>query len=232
MTMKMWDLAATEDDRRFSPYCWRIKMALAHKGLQAETVPWRFTEKDAIAFSGQGLVPVLVDGDREVHDSWAIACHLEDEYPVKPLFGSAQARALAYVFKIWTESTIHPPVLRAIMNELFAALHHKDKQYFRESREKRFGKTLEELGRDPKKAIADLRTALLPVRQQLVQEPFVSGQKPGFADYILFGTFQWARAVSPRRLLEPDDPVYAWRERMLDLHGGLARKAKGYEVWS
>ncbi len=232
MALKLWDLAAAEDDRRFSPYCWRAKMALAHKGLQAEMVPWRFTEKEAIAFSGQDKVPVLRDGDKEVHDSWGIANYLEDKYPVKPLFGSAQARSLAYVFKIWTESTIHPPVLRAVILDLHAALHEKDQPYFRESREKRFGKTLEELGADPKKAIADLRGALLPVRQQLVQEPYISGKDPGFADYILFGAFQWARAVSPQRLLEPDDPVFAWRERLLDLHGGLARKAKGYEVWA
>lgn len=232
MALKLWDLAAADDDRRFSPYCWRAKLALAHKGLQAQTVPWRFTEKDAIAFSGQGTVPVLMDGDREVHDSWAIANYLEDQYPVKPLFGCAQARALAYVFKTWTESTIHPPVLRAVVLDLFAALHEKDKAYFRETREKRFGGTLEAHGSDPKQAIADLRGALLPVRQQLVQAPYVCGADPGFADYILFGAFQWARTVSPQRLLEPDDPVYAWRERMLDLYGGLARNAKGYAVWS
>jgi glutathione S-transferase len=232
MALKMWDLAGAEDDRRFSPHCWRAKLALAHKGMKAETVPWRFTEKQAIAFSGQGLVPVLVDGDKEVHDSWAIACYLEDKYPVNPLFGSPQARALSYVFKIWTESTIHGPILRAIVNDLFAALHDKDQPYFRESREKRFGKTLEQFGSDPKQAVADLRSALLPVRQHLVQDPYVCGKGPGFADYILFGAFQWARAVSPTRLLEPDDPVYAWRERVLNLYDGLARKAKGYEVWS
>ena len=207
-------------------------MALAHKGLEAETIPWRFTDTEAIAFSGQDKVPVLVDGDSEVHDSWAIACYLEDSYPVKPLFGSAQARSLAHVFKIWTESTIHPPVLRTVILDLFNALHEKDREYFRESREKRFGKPLEEVGADPKKAAADLRTALLPVRQQLVQEPYVCGQDPGFADYILFGAFQWARAVSPQRLLEPDDPVYAWRERVLDLWGGYARQAKGFPVWA
>ena len=41
--IKLYDLAAAEDDRRFSPYCWRTKMALKHKGLEFETVPWRFT---------------------------------------------------------------------------------------------------------------------------------------------------------------------------------------------
>jgi hypothetical protein len=88
------------------------------------------------------------------------------------------------------------------------------------------------VGADPKGAIQALRGALLPVRKQLVEAPFVCGQSPAFADYILFGPFQWARAVSPQRLLEPDDPVFVWRERMLDLYGGLARSAKGYPVWA
>jgi glutathione S-transferase len=232
MAIRMWDLAAAEQDRRFSPYCWRIKMALAHKGLEVETIPWRFTDKEAIAFSGQDKVPVLQDGQAIVHDSWTIACHLDEQYPAPPLFESAQARALAYAFKFWVETTLHAPVLRAILADLFPLLHDKDKPYFRESREKRFGKTLEQAGADPKKAVAELRTVLLPVRQALVQQPFVSGNAPAFADYILFGPFQWARAMSPQRLLEPDDPVYAWRERMLDLHGGVARRAKGYPVWA
>jgi glutathione S-transferase len=232
MTMQLWELAGAEDDRLFSPYCWRIRMALAHKGLSAETLPWRFTDADKIAFSGQGLVPVLMDGDTVVHDSWAIAEYLEAKVPDRRLFDSPQAKSLAFVFKTWVESAIHGPIFRAMVLDLFAALHEKDKAYFRESREKRFGMTLEQFGADPRKGVADLRTALLPVRKQLVQEPFVSGKAPGFADYILFGPFQWARAMSPQRLLEPDDPVYAWRERMLDLHGGLARKARGYPVWA
>jgi glutathione S-transferase len=38
---------------------------------------------------------VLQDGDQVVHDSWAIAEHLEGKYPAKPLFDSAQAKSLA-----------------------------------------------------------------------------------------------------------------------------------------
>ena len=37
----------TDPNRRFSPFCWRARMALAHKG-QVETKPWRFTEKDKL----------------------------------------------------------------------------------------------------------------------------------------------------------------------------------------
>jgi hypothetical protein len=48
--------------------------------------------------------------------------------------------------------------------------------------------------------------------------------KPLFAGYILFGAFQWARVISPLRLLDPDDPVAQWFERCLDVHGGEMRK--------
>jgi glutathione S-transferase len=233
MTIKLYDLAAAEDDRRFSPYCWRTKMALKHKGLEFDAVPWRFSEKDAIAFSGQGLVPVMVDGGTTVYDSWRIAVYLDDAYPQRPaLFEGSQSRALTDFVGQWAFRTLHPAVFRVVILDLFSRLHEKDKPYFRESREKRFGMTLEEFGSEPKKRLADLRGALELLRPGLVQNAFVSGNGPGYADYIVFGAFQWARAMSPIRLLEPDDPVFAWRERMLDLWGGYARQAKGYPVWS
>ncbi len=233
MTIRMWDLAGAEDERRFSPYCWRIRMALAHKGLEVETLPWRFTEKDALAFCGQSTVPVIVDGGKAVHDSWSIAEYLDAAYPDRPaLFAGEESRALAYFFKFWCERTVHAAIMRVILVDLYASLHPKDQPYFRESREKRLGTTLEAFGADRNAALATLRGSLDAVRAALVLRPFMSGAAPAFADYILFGAFQWARAVSPIRLLEPDDPVYAWRERMLDLHGGLARLACGYPVWA
>jgi hypothetical protein len=82
--MKLFDLAGAESARRFSPYCWRIKLALAHKGLTAETIPWRFTDKDAIAMSGQGRVPVLLDGDKVVSEFLGYC-----ELPGRLLSGSA-----------------------------------------------------------------------------------------------------------------------------------------------
>ena len=77
MTRTLYDLTGAYD-LRFSPNCWRSRMALAHKGLDVECEPCRFTEKDKLAFSGQTRVPVLRDGDTVVSDSWAIACYLED----------------------------------------------------------------------------------------------------------------------------------------------------------
>lgn len=230
MPLKLYDLAGHEDTRRFSPNCWRIRLALAHKGLTPETVPWRFTEKSAIAFSGQERVPVLVDGERVLSDSWDIACYLEETYPEPPLFGGPQARAEALFIKHWIEATIHPLVLRIIVMDLYRHLHPKDRAYFRHSREARFGTSLEIHASQKAYAVAALRQDLDPVRRTLRGQDWMCGESPGFADYMLFGAFQWARCVSPERLLKPEDAVYAWRQRMLSLFDGLAAACPGYPV--
>ena len=229
MDRKLYDLAGADDARRFSPHCWRARMALAHKGLDHETVPWRFTEREAIAFSGQGLVPVLVDGGRTVADSWAIALYLDEAYPDRPaLFEGPQARAHALFIRNWCAQVLHPAVLRVIVMDLFNSLHEKDKAYFRETREKRFGTSLESIAAAREGNLEALRKTLGPLRATLAENPWLGGEAPSYADYIAFGAFQWARAVSPIKLVEPDDPVAAWRGRLLDLFDGLAGKAMGY----
>src|SRR2546422_1426362 len=128
MAIKLYDLAGAEDDRRFSPYCWRVKMALKHKGLDFETVPWRMAEKDVIAPYKSPTVPVLVDGANSVYDSWAIALYLDEVYPSRPrLFGGTEARTLADFFNQWTVKAVHPPLLRVIILDIFGKVHEKDR---------------------------------------------------------------------------------------------------------
>jgi glutathione S-transferase len=221
----LYDLAGADEACRFSPYCWRIAMALAHKGLTFETMPVRFTDKPLIAFSGQDRVPVLRDGgDKVVSDSWVIAAYLETAYPERPsLFGGAQGRALTDFIRHWTERVVHTQVLPLIILDILARLGRDDAAYFRSSREARFGRRLEEVAGAAEEKRAALKTSLSPLRATLSDQPFVAGHEPAFADYVVFGAFQWARVVSPHDLLDGDDPVVAWRERMLDLFGGLAR---------
>jgi glutathione S-transferase len=231
MAIQLYDLAGAEEDRRFSPYCWRVKMALQHKGLEFETIPWRYTEKDKIAFSGSTAVPVMVDGDRAVYDSFEIAVYLDEAYPSRPgLFEGSESRALSLFLNHWAVRSLHAPLLRAVVLDIYRHLHEKDRAYWRETREKRLGARLEDAASDSQKALAEFRGALEPLRPGLAQNGFIAGRGPGFADYIVFGTFQWARCISPLKLLEPDDALYKWRERMLELFQGYAREAKGYPV--
>ena len=230
MAIRLYDLAGADEALRFSPHCWRTRMALAHKGLQVETVPWRFTEKEEIAFSKQGAVPVIVDGDRHVVDSWKIAQYLEETYPERPsLFGGAEGRAVTRFVNDWVNGFLLSQVLPLIITDVHGRLHEKDKAYFRESREERFGRSLEEVADDSEERLKAFRAALQPLRMTLSDQPFLGGETALYADYSVFGLFQWARCVSDTPLLATDDPVHAWRERLLDAFDGLARNSPAQE---
>ncbi|MCC7271796.1 MAG: glutathione S-transferase family protein [Alphaproteobacteria bacterium] len=222
----LYDLAGADPALRFSPFCWRTRLALAHKGLDVETVPWRFTEKDAIAFSGQGRVPVLVDGGRAVHDSLAIALYLEESYPDRPsLFGGPGGIAATRFVNAFADTVVQPAIGRMIVSHIPDLLAAADRAYFVASREARYGKPLAAVTADREATRVAFRASLEPLRVVLGAQRFLGGAAPLYADHILFGGFQWARCASPFELLADDDPVHGWRERMLDAYDGLGRKA-------
>lgn len=224
--LALYELAGADPEVRFSPHCWKTRMALAHKGLQAERLPWRFSDKARIAFTGQGLVPVLVHGEAWVNDSWRIACHLEEHYPDRPaLFGGPQARALARFANSWADTALLPAVAKIIVADIPARLDAADRPYFVESREKRMG-SLQALRAEQPAHLETLHRVLLPLRHTLREQPYLAGDAPAYADYAVFGMFMWARCVSPVELLrEDDEAVRAWRERLLDAHGSMGRRA-------
>ncbi|HSU06048.1 MAG TPA: glutathione S-transferase family protein [Acetobacteraceae bacterium] len=228
MAIVMHDLAGADPALRFSPYCWRIRMALAHKDVPARTVPWRFSDKPALAFSGQGRVPVIKDGNKVIADSWEIATYLEERYDDRPsLFGCEIGHAHARFINAWSDGVMMPPIARMIVRDVLDVLDPKDRAYFRKSREERFGTKLEQVQADRDERLPAFRTLLEPVRNALKAQDWIGGEDgPSYGDYIIFGNLQWARCVSRFELLADDDPIAAWRERMLDLFGGLAGSAK------
>jgi len=229
LAITLYDLAGSEAERRFSPFCWRTRMALAHKGLAVETVPWRFTEKDRLPQPNAGRVPVIVDDGRVVHDSTAIADYLEERYADRPaLFGGAAARALTGFVQNWTETVLQPAIIGFAVFDIWRHIGPADQAYFRRSREERLGKTLEAVVADRAARLPAFRESLAPLRRTVERQKFLAGEAPAYADYIVFGAFQWGRAISDFELLAADDPVAAWRGRMLDAFGGLARNSPAY----
>ena len=59
MTRQLYELCGIDAARVFSPYCWRSRMALAHKRLSFESVPWRFTEGERLAFGPMAATMML-----------------------------------------------------------------------------------------------------------------------------------------------------------------------------
>jgi glutathione S-transferase len=204
-----------KNDERFSPFCWRARFAIAHKGLDAKCVPVRFTEKQLVAFSGQERVPVLVDGATTVYDSWAIADYLERAYPDRPsLFGGEEAKALTRFADLWATQSLFPSLVRLALVDVLDHLDAADALYVRESREKQLGMPWETLRqqREAYKPIFLQQLGLL--RRHLRRQPFLAGAASTYADYSIFGLFQWARMISDYPLLEPDDGLHDWYGRM------------------
>lgn len=229
MAIVVYDLVGI-DDRRFSPNTWRTRLALAHKGLEAEARPTRFVDIQDIGGGGHKTVPVIEDGDITVGDSWAIAEYLEDTYPDRPsLFGGGAGRRLTQAFQNWVLCEVYSKIAPLVVCDIVDHLDEGDRDYFRESREKRFGMSLEDVQAGREDRIEPFRKSLHPARMTLRDGPFIGGDAPLYADYILFAALLWPRVISPLKLLTPDDPVYAWFERCLNLHGGLARSTPSYD---
>jgi glutathione S-transferase len=226
MSIVLHDLAGEDPDLRFSPYCWRTRFALAHKGLPVETVPWRFTDREAIAFSGQGKVPVIQHEGTVVSDSWTIAEYIEEQAPSPTLFGGATGRAHALFINSWADAVLVGGIARFIVRDLLDVIHPKDHDYFRSSREARFGISLEAAQQGREDRLAAFRDQLLPIRLVLRRQAWLGGAAPSYADHIVAGTLMWPRCASGFELLESNDPVAQWLDRVLDLYGGLGRSAR------
>lgn len=95
----------------FSTNVERVALALAYKGIEVESVVIEYSDRSkVIEVSGQGLVPVIVDGRHVVNDSHAILRHLEERDPDPPLFARDPARrAELDVFLEWFDAVWKGP---------------------------------------------------------------------------------------------------------------------------
>jgi glutathione S-transferase len=222
--LELWELGGRRDCR-FSTFSWRTRLALHHKRLAFVVHPVAVSDKAAIAFSGQGKVPILKHGEHVVTDSWAIACYLERAFPDAPsLFGGPVGESLTHFFNLWTDRELVPAIVPYLMRDVLDCVEEADARHLRGQIEGFFKKPLEELAGERGKALEQFRRRLQPVRKTLEQRRFLGGDAPAYADHILFGVLQWARVVSTATVLEPSDVVAAWFERVLDLYDGEGRK--------
>lgn len=223
-TIKTYDIT-TQDGTRFSPHAWRTTMALAHKGLSTDCSKIGFIDIPGICDGGRKIVPTIEHGDTVLSDSWSIALYLEETFPEGPsLFGGEKGKAHAAFLNNWAAFSLHPLVIRVIILDIFNRLQDKDRDYFRTSREGRFGMSLEDFAAGGDEAQGKLKGVLMPLAKTLEAQPWMGGPVPSYADYIVFGAFQWVRTTSTFDLAAlGGEPVQKWLEATLALYDGLGR---------
>ncbi|MFD0915672.1 glutathione S-transferase family protein [Pseudahrensia aquimaris] len=223
MTIKLYELCGAHDTLLFSPHCWKTRLSLAHKGLDFETVPVPFTQ--VASTEGEGRrVPIMRDGDTVVEDSFEIAKYLDEKHPDKPkLIGD---EALTAFIINWTQTQLHPAVVQLCLMDIYNALAPEDQAFFRTTREKVFGMTLEEFHAKFPKTPDALNKALVPLELTLKKQDFIGGENPQFADYVAFGALQWLRIFTGDTFLPKDNNMARWLNALLDMYDGDGRKAQ------
>jgi glutathione S-transferase len=226
--VRLYELAL-ENGRSASPFVWRIRYALAHKGIAFESEYLNFREIPT-RFEGRfKTVPIIEHGETSLNESWDIAEYLDKAFPdAPPLFSSEAERATVRLMDEWFTAEVLRRLFRMYILDVHDSAHPLDRPYFRESREQGFlrGRTLEDFTADRASQIPAVRDALKPLRAHLSKNAYVGGSAPNYADYIVLGAFIWVASVGTLPCLSRDDSLLGYLERGFDLYEGMARDAR------
>jgi maleylacetoacetate isomerase/maleylpyruvate isomerase len=118
---------------------YRVRIALALKGLDYEYLPVHLTKNEQFkesyaAVSASRLVPTLVDDDKVLTQSLAIIEYLDETHPEPPLLprdaaGRARVRALAYDIACEIHPLDNLRVLRYLVRDLKVSEDDKNRWY-------------------------------------------------------------------------------------------------------
>jgi len=215
MTITLYELSGQDRDVRFSPHCWKSRLALVHKQLIYDSEGVCFTEKEKIAFSNQKLLPVITDGGKTVTDSWDIALYLEDKYPDSPsLFGDESTKQDIESIHQWANTALARHVPSIILVDIFNLIREEDREYFRETREARVGKTLEACCSDPQASIDAFCEELSTLGERLANQDYLSGAEPIYADIAVLSTILWIEVSLGRKIIAENHVIYPWYQKM------------------
>jgi glutathione S-transferase len=104
-------------------------------------------------------------------------------------------------------------VRNLVIVDIWAAQSPDNQTYFRDSREKRFGSTLEDLQQGREERVKPFNeVTLAPAAHALAQAEWLGGDAPDYADCLLFGSLVWAPVISDFEMLR-DGPVKDWFKR-------------------
>jgi len=204
--IKLYELSNVEGEV-VSPFVWRSRFALAHKGLIFDSVPISYFDIPKVGPGTLKTSPILEDGGLFISDSWAIAEWLDATYPERPaLFGSLGELASVRFFDKWFGTAVMSRFFRACVLEIFGKVAPEEQAYFRSTREATLGATFEEVAAKQDEHLSAGRDAMLPVRLALRKSPYIGGVAPNYADYIVWGC-----------LVAANDLLLPWLHRGLEV---------------
>ena len=83
-------------------------------------------------------------------------------------------------------------------------------------------------GADRPRWLVEFASVIAPLERTLSEQPYFTGAAPGYADYILFSVFQYARLGSPDEFLAEGTALRRWRNGLAQAFDGLGDLYPGY----
>ncbi|KAF2726291.1 hypothetical protein K431DRAFT_299380 [Polychaeton citri CBS 116435] len=216
----LFDLPSKGKNACWSLNPWKTRFALNFKGVPYKT-EWIEYPDIKPTFKSYGIpsndlnaadvtaeysIPTvrLPDGTY-IMDSMPIALALEKQYPTPSLRldNSYTERVQKLIVK--TRTAIAPEAMPKVPRNL---LNEESAKYFEETRAKRFGMPLAELGKSEKagetawKAVASAMDEAKALLAEHPEGPYVEGNEVSYADFVLAGFWQFLRRIDEKGLYE------------------------------
>lgn len=192
-----------------SPIGYRVRVALSLKGMDCERVPMRFADVDRLeAETGSRTCPAMVDSMVRLTESAAIVRHLDAVQPQRPVFRDEDKHFDLDAI----ERELSARAGRVIAPWFIERLCPEDRDYYRRSREERYGMTFTELVAHRSASELDLAFSVGRVAAKLERSPFFSGDQPGFADAVVYGYLLWIELADSSAMPELPADMAAWYE--------------------
>jgi glutathione S-transferase len=207
-----------------SPFVWATKYAVAHKGFELDIVPGGFTGIMERTGGQTERLPAIQDDSEWVLDSWLIAEYLDEKYPDRPtLIPHPTVRALTEGLEAWLWQTAIGPWMTCYIKSYRDRSLEVDHEYVTESRERMFGRKMEDIivGREDR--LPQILPNLQLLRNMLAERQWIGGDRPNYADYRLLSVFLFLSSVADTPAMTDDEPLRDWIDRGFDLYGGLGR---------
>ena len=212
----LYDLANRHGEPA-SPYGWRVRESLRLLDLPYHSEMLRMGEIKERFGKTHKTVPVLVDGNTEVGDSWEIAGYLAGKHdPESRLLQGQCGPAMIRFITDWVDATVMSPLNQMLVLDVHEHQRPEDQAVYRSRVEERYGETLEQLASQREHALPSFQISLHPARERIKHFPFLCGDAPAYGDCVLHACFQWLRSVSDFQVLRESDRLNTWIARMDD----------------
>ena len=165
MPLEIWTVSG-------APSPWRAALGMAFKGLDYDVQLLSAAQKEHkseayLAINPRGTVPTVKDGDATLSQSIAILAWLDREYPDAPLFGDTPQDAAL----IWQRTMEIFDYLPDATSDVLSPI---------------FFEGAEKATDDLKNASERLQAEIAHLTDILVEDPYLSGVRPGAADAVAF----------------------------------------------